>query len=71
MILVKIREDRVADDDLAMLTVQETAEVLRLGVNTTYILISRGVLPSVKIGGSRRILRRDLEAFVQQERERS
>lgn len=38
-----------------LLTPEEAAEVLSLGRTTVYRLLAREVLPSVKIGASRRI----------------
>jgi excisionase family DNA binding protein len=49
-----------------LLTVTETASLIGLGRSSTYALIRRGALKSVKIGGSRRVARCDVEAFVEQ-----
>lgn len=48
-----------------LLTVKEAAEKLRLGRSLTYRLIQTGELPSVKVGGARRVLVRDLDRFVE------
>jgi excisionase family DNA binding protein len=47
-----------------LLTVEEAAE--RLGVGRTYMfqLISRGLVPSVRVGRLRRVRPEDLEAYV-------
>jgi len=47
-----------------LLTVEEAAELLRLGRTTAYELVMRGLVPSVKIGRRRLIVRRGLEEFV-------
>jgi len=47
-----------------MLTVEEAGHELRLGKTATSALIKSGVLPSVKIGGSRRVRRTELEAYI-------
>lgn len=50
--------------DQLLLTVAEAAERLRLSEPTLYRLINRGELHAVRIGRSRRISVRALEAFV-------
>ncbi|MEH0635439.1 helix-turn-helix domain-containing protein [Streptomyces bottropensis] len=45
-------------------TPKEAAAVLRFGRSTVYELMAEGVLKYVKQGRSRRIRRRDLEAYV-------
>ncbi|ATL29389.1 helix-turn-helix domain-containing protein [Streptomyces formicae] len=45
-------------------TPREAASVLRFGRSTVYELMAAGALKYVKQGRSRRIKRRDLEAFV-------
>jgi excisionase family DNA binding protein len=47
-----------------VLTVGEVAGLIRRSRSRTYTLIRSGKLRSVKIGGSRRILRLDLERFL-------
>jgi len=47
-----------------LVTVTEAARRLRLGRSATYLLIQRGELPSIKIGGSRRVAVADLHEFV-------
>ncbi|MBI5284955.1 MAG: helix-turn-helix domain-containing protein [Chloroflexi bacterium] len=54
-----------------LLTVAEAAQRIRLGRSFTYDLIRRGTLPSVKIGGARRVAVADLEEFVRHLREQS
>jgi excisionase family DNA binding protein len=50
--------------DALLLTPEEAAEQLRIGRAKVYVLIRSGELPSIKIGGSRRITRAALEAYV-------
>jgi excisionase family DNA binding protein len=47
-----------------LLTVEDAANVLQIGRTRVFGLIANGILASVKIGRSRRIRRRDLEAYV-------
>lgn len=47
-----------------LLTVEEAAELLRLGRTTTYELVMRGEIPSVKIGRRRLVVRSGLSEFV-------
>jgi len=51
--------------DEILITVREAGRRLGLGRSMTYRLIQTGGLPSLKIGGARRILVADLEEFVQ------
>lgn len=46
------------------LTVEEAAEELRIGRTRMYALIASGEVPSVKVGGSRRVLYDDLAAYL-------
>ncbi|HVU92232.1 MAG TPA: helix-turn-helix domain-containing protein [Jatrophihabitans sp.] len=46
------------------LTTDQVARVLGLSRSTVATLISRGELASVKIGSARRVLRRDLDAYL-------
>lgn len=48
-----------------LVTVHEAARRLGLGRSATYTLIQRGELPSIKIGGSRRVAVADLCEFVE------
>ena len=47
-----------------LLTTRQVAGALSIGRTKVYELINAGELRSVRIGGLRRILRSDLEAFV-------
>lgn len=47
-----------------LLTVEEAAELLRLGRTRTYQLVMSGRIPSVTIGRRRLVLRAGLEEYV-------
>ena len=48
-----------------LITVPEASRRLSMGRSTVYELMREGLLPSVRVGGSRRILASDLAEFVQ------
>ena len=48
-----------------LLTIRETAAELRVSVATIERMLKRGDLPRVKIGYATRILRRDVEAYIE------
>ena len=52
------------DETKLLLTVTEAASLLSLGRSKTYELVRAGVIPSVRITGSRRIKVSDLRAYV-------
>ena len=45
-------------------TVQEAAEALKMSRSKVYGLMKEGELPSVKIGGSRRLRKQDLMQYL-------
>ncbi len=51
-------------DTKLLLTVREAANVLGISRTAIYLLLQRGEIPSVKIGRSRRIKRKDIESYV-------
>ena len=53
------------DSDKLLLTVEEAARRLSIGRSHLYEHLLRGSLRSVRIGRSRRIASRDLEAFIE------
>jgi excisionase family DNA binding protein len=57
------------EEQQLLMTVGEASKRLALGRSMTWRLIQLGDLPSVKIGGARRVLVSDLEAFVQRIKE--
>jgi excisionase family DNA binding protein len=52
------------DSDRLLITVEEAARRLSIGRSHLYEYLLRGSLPSIRIGRSRRIASRDLEAFL-------
>lgn len=52
-----------------LLTADEVAERLSIGLSTAYLLLQRGELPSVRIGRSVRVRPEDLRRFVLARRE--
>jgi len=59
------RKGTLAMSDEILITVTEAARRLGLGRSATYVLIQRGELLSIKIGGSRRVAVADLAEFVE------
>jgi len=53
-----------SDETKLLLTVSEAASLLSLGRSKTYELVRAGVIPSVRITGSRRIKVSDLLVYV-------
>lgn len=49
------------------LTVPQVAALLNLGRSTVFELIAKGVLPARVIVGKRRVLRKDLERWLDQQ----
>lgn len=52
----------MSDDEL--LTIEQVADILKVGRTTVYELLSSGDLPSVTIRRCRRVLRSDLSAYI-------
>lgn len=50
------------DDEL--LTIEQVAEILKIGRTTVYEEMNSGALPSVTIRRCRRVLRSDLNAYI-------
>ncbi len=55
--------------DPLLVTVEEAAQILRVGRTLIYQQVRRGALPSVRVGRCRRIALVDLERFVEHLRE--
>jgi excisionase family DNA binding protein len=53
-------------DDLVLLKVEDAARILGFGRSRTYALVASGVIPSLKVGRSIRISRRQLQRWVEQ-----
>ena len=51
-------------DSPLLLTVEEAARLLRIGRTTTYELVMRGRLQSVKVGRRRLVVREGLNRYV-------
>jgi len=47
-----------------LLSVEEAAAELRIGRSRMYDLIKRGEVLSVRVGGSRRVIRESLKAYI-------
>lgn len=50
--------------DREVLTVEQAAEYLQMHKGTVYRYIREGLLPAVRLGKVYRLLRRDVEAFL-------
>jgi excisionase family DNA binding protein len=53
------------------LKVPEVAEMLRIARNTVYQLVGEGEIPSVRIGRSVRVSRKELERWLEEQRQLS
>jgi excisionase family DNA binding protein len=51
-------------DDSLLLTVEEAAALLHIGRTTTYELVMRGQIQSVRIGRRRLVVREGLQRYV-------
>jgi excisionase family DNA binding protein len=51
-----------------LLTGEDVARILQLSRALTFELMERGHIPTVRIGGSRRVLADDLEAYIYKNR---
>jgi excisionase family DNA binding protein len=61
-----VLEKTPSDPGLSLLlTVEEAAEMLRIGRTRTYELVMSGRITSVKIGRSRLVVRASLQEFVE------
>ena len=47
-----------------LLTPEEAAELLHVGRTTVYGLMGSGELVSIRVGGARRVPRREVDAFI-------
>ena len=54
-----------------LLTVLDLAKRLRLSRGRTYVLLSRGDIPKIMVGGAIRIDSRDVEAYIQENRRKA
>ncbi|MSW71134.1 MAG: helix-turn-helix domain-containing protein [Actinobacteria bacterium] len=51
-----------------LLTIRETAAILRVSMSTIDRMLRRGELPHVKMNYATRILRRDVDAYIESRR---
>ena len=56
-------------DERLLLTVEECGDLTGWGRSFLYGLISRGELPSLKVGRTRRVARRSIEEFIERQLE--
>ena len=54
---------------LNLLTIRETAAALRVSTATVERLLRRGDIPRVKVGYATRILRRDIDIYIESHRQ--
>ncbi len=59
------------DEQHEWLKVPEVAEVLRIARSRAYELVADGEIPSVRIGRSLRVSRRELETWLEEQRQPS
>ncbi len=57
--------------DQEILTVEQAAEYLQIHRITLYRYIREGLLPAVRLGKMYRLFRRDIEAFLDTQRQRA
>ncbi len=55
-------------DERQLLTLEEVAELLRLGKRTTYRMAKEGELPAFKIGGAWRFDRADIDRWIEEQK---
>jgi excisionase family DNA binding protein len=60
-----------ADQTAGLLTITEVAEFLRISIPTVRRLIEQRQIPFLKVGGSIRFTRSDIDAYLQKRRVRS
>jgi excisionase family DNA binding protein len=61
----------MAEQPHEYLKVPEVAEKLRIARNTIYQLVGEGEIPSVRIGRSVRVSRKELERWLEEQRQLS
>ena len=61
--MMKKSSDMV-DRQPQLMLIDEVAEICRVSPATVYRWLDRGILPDVRIGNSRRVKRRDLDALI-------
>jgi excisionase family DNA binding protein len=64
-------DEQVDDQRHEYLKVPEVAEVLRIARSRAYELVGEGEIPSVRIGRSVRVSRKELERWLEEQRQPS
>ena len=64
---VTLEDTIMSDHPLHLLTLREVGEYLRVSRSTLMRLIRHGKLPSLLIGGSRRVRKSDLDDYIDQQ----
>jgi excisionase family DNA binding protein len=59
---------RIRDED-ELYSVEQVASRLELSARTVRTMLQRGVIPSYKIEGARRVMKRDIDAYLAAHRE--
>lgn len=52
-----------------IMTIKEVAEYLKIREKTAYRLVAEGKIPGVKVGGSWRFRRSEIETWIDEQRE--
>jgi excisionase family DNA binding protein len=68
---VKDLERALDQEQPVLLTVEQVCRIINLGRSKTYELIASNLIPSISIGRSRRVLREDLMAWIEKQRDRA
>jgi excisionase family DNA binding protein len=63
-----MKKEKQLERDKEYLKVTEVAEYLQIGRTRAYELVSSGEIPSVRIGRSVRVSRRELERWLEKQR---
>jgi excisionase family DNA binding protein len=68
---VRDLERALDQEQPVLLTVEQVCRIINLGRSKTYELIASNLIPSISIGRSRRVLREDLMAWIEKQRDRA
>ena len=53
-----------------VLTIKEVATLLKIAERTAYMMVQRGDLPGFKVGGQWRFKRKDIDAWIEDQKQR-
>jgi excisionase family DNA binding protein len=67
----QLTEEEIVDEQHEYLKVPEVAEILRIARSRAYELVADEKIPSVRIGRSVRVSRRELEKWIEDRRQPS